>query len=197
VGRAADALTFSGLAICMTRSISDISFTCGCAGIAATGKADDLTAAARSAAERAAGQPASMEQTGREADRHGSPSAADADAASPLDPAIIAKQQLANILAAGERAACTDGTVHLAVRTARRNLCSKACPCCNHHAARPAGSEQLGEVASLCMERMVALARSVGAFARFRQESDDGIKWPAAPLDIARMLCTEVRLRIP
>jgi hypothetical protein len=44
------------------------------------------------------------------------------------------------------------------------------------------------------MERMVALARSVGAFARFRQESDDGIKWPAVPLDIARMLCTEVRL---
>lgn len=43
------------------------------------------------------------------------------------------------------------------------------------------------------MERMVVLARSVGAFARFRQESDDGIKWPAAPLDIARMLCTEVR----
>ena len=43
------------------------------------------------------------------------------------------------------------------------------------------------------MERMVALARSVGAFARFRQESDDGVKWPVAPLDIARMLCTEVR----
>jgi hypothetical protein len=45
------------------------------------------------------------------------------------------------------------------------------------------------------MERMLALARSVGAFARFRQPSDDGIAWPAAPLDIARKLCTEVRLR--
>lgn len=46
------------------------------------------------------------------------------------------------------------------------------------------------------MECMLALARSVGAFARFRQQSEDGIEWPAAPLDIARLLCAEVCIAI-
>lgn len=41
------------------------------------------------------------------------------------------------------------------------------------------------------MERVLALAQSVGAFARFRQPSDDGIKWPNTPQDIARVLCTQ------
>ena len=103
-------------------SNTDTQSTCACAGIAAKGKADELTAAARSAAEKVAAQPAPLEQMGREADTHGSPSAADGDEASPLDPAVIAKQQLANILAAGERAARPSGPIHLTVRTVRQEL---------------------------------------------------------------------------
>lgn len=56
-----------------------------------------------------------------------------------------------------------------------------------------AGSEQLGEITSLCVERVLALAQSVGAFARFRRPSDDGIKWPGTPQAIACMLCTQAK----
>lgn len=68
------------------------------------------------------------EQTGKEADSHGSPSAADGDAAAPLDPAAIAKQQLANILAAGERTALMQRIVHLDVRTAWRHSQLRSTP---------------------------------------------------------------------
>lgn len=55
-----------------------------------------------------------------------------------------------------------------------------------------AGSERLGEMSALCIERVLALAQSVSAFARFRRPSDDGIKWPDTPKAIAVLLCVQV-----
>ncbi len=39
----------------------------------------------------------------------------------------------------------------------------------------------MAEVASLCIERLQALARSVSAQFRFGRPANDGIAWPAAP----------------
>lgn len=95
----------------------------GCVGTAAKGKADELIAAAQSAAEQAAIQPVlPEEQMGKETENQSKASAAEDDAAgAPLvDPATLAKQQLAGILAAG-------------VNTGDRDRCSNAPHCEERH----------------------------------------------------------------
>lgn len=56
------------------------------------------------------------------------------------------------------------------------------------------GTEGLGEVASLAVERMLALGRSVSHLALERRPCDDGVTWGASPSAIALQLTTQVTI---
>ena len=54
----------------------------------------------------------------------------------------------------------------------------------------------LGEAASLCLERLLALARSLAASMRFARPADDGIRWPnEARLAVAMLRAQVCALR--
>ncbi|KAK9798114.1 hypothetical protein WJX73_000135 [Symbiochloris irregularis] len=50
------------------------------------------------------------------------------------------------------------------------------------------GAEALAEVASLCLERLLALGRSLAASTRYGKPTDDGIQWPQDPTAVTAML---------
>lgn len=56
------------------------------------------------------------------------------------------------------------------------------------------GAGALAEVASLCLERLLALGRSLAASTRYGKPTDDGIQWPQDPHAVTAMLRGQVRL---
>ena len=62
---------------------------------------------------------------------------------------------------------------------------------------RNAGAGALAELAALCLERLLALGRSVAAAARYGRPTDDGIAWPHALDAKAMLLRTEVSAFCP
>ncbi|KAK9819865.1 hypothetical protein WJX72_003448 [[Myrmecia] bisecta] len=61
---------------------------------------------------------------------------------------------------------------------------------------RGEGVRCLGELAALCVERMLALARSVSAQFRFSRPTDDDIQWPPGCKDKAALLCAQAKLML-
>jgi phosphoglycolate phosphatase-like HAD superfamily hydrolase len=58
-------------------------------------------------------------------------------------------------------------------------------------ALREEAASRLGEVCSLCVERLLALGRSVASHFRFGRPSSDGIAWPSEPRSVAMLLRRE------
>lgn len=55
------------------------------------------------------------------------------------------------------------------------------------------GAGALAEVASLCLERLLALGRSLAASMRYGKPTDDGIKWPQDPHAVTALLRGQVQ----
>lgn len=63
-------------------------------------------------------------------------------------------------------------------------------------ACLPAGVRRLSEVCSLCLERLVALGRSIQATFRYGRPADDGIAWPGDGSAVAAALRGQARCMV-
>lgn len=54
------------------------------------------------------------------------------------------------------------------------------------------GARLLAELCGLCVERLLAVGKSLAAHARTQRPADDGICWPPAPLHRALLLRQQV-----